>query len=31
MNLFKEYKYKEIYSKKDFSDNDRIVVGMKGE
>lgn len=31
MNLFKEYNYKEIYSKKDFSDNDRIVVGMKGE
>lgn len=31
MNLFKEYKYKEVYSKKDFSDNDRIVVGMKGE
>lgn len=31
MNLFENYKYKEIYSKKDFSDNDRIVVGMKGE
>ena len=30
-NLFKENGYKNVYSKKDYSGNDRIVVGMKGE
>ena len=31
MNLFKENGYINIYSKKDYGQNDRIVVGMKGE
>lgn len=31
MNLFKENSYINIYSKKDYGQNDRIVVGMKGE
>ena len=29
--LFKENNYTNIYTKKDFGDNDRIVVGKKGE
>ena len=31
MTLFKENGYVNIYSKKDYGLNDRIVVGMKGE
>ena len=31
MALFKENGYVNIYSKKDYGLNDRIVVGMKGE
>lgn len=30
-NLFKENGYINVYSKKDYALNDRIVVGMKGE
>lgn len=31
INILEKYGYKNIYSKKDYGNNDRIIIGMRGE